>query len=505
MLKPGTSRNQLEFVCLDNAVSEDSTVRVIDLFVDGLELKSLGFIIKGSSLRGRSAFSSKSLLKLYLYGYIHRTRSSRQLEALAKTNIEVMWLLESLKPGYKTIADFRKDNKEAFTLVFEALTIQLKKWDLLNSSVVAQDGTKLRAQNSRKNNYNAKKLSMLLRRIETNMEGYLAELSENDQLESAEISEIEKKLESLSERKVKYKALESELAKSDQNQISTVDADARLYKERRKTAHVAYNSQIIVDEQNKFILAQQVSNLQDEAHLDEMTAKAQEVLDEKEITVLADKKYDVAQELAKVQKRKVKTLVAAKKARKDQKLEGFRAIDFYYDEKKDLYICPNKKQLHRVGDIYDKKREGKLSYRYYKYHPQKEDCIACPFRDSCLSKSLIEKNQPREIQRHEFQAARDKNLANLKEAPDLYKRRKALVEHPFGTIKRQWGYDYTLLKGLEGVRAEFSMISTCYNLRRAITILGAKELISLLKEYLKQIKAFITTIRCSYQPHRLAA
>lgn len=505
MLKEGSSRHQLEMVSLEMFVSKDSPVRLIDAFVDSLDLSSQGYIIKGGSHTGRQAFSTSSLLKLYLYGYLNRIRSSRKLEEFAKFNVEVMWLLKSLKPCYKTIADFRKENKEAFTRTFEHLISQFKGLNLLKSKIVAQDGTKIRAQNSTKNNYNAKKLAMLLSRLETNIETYTEQLSNNDKLESAEIAQLNEKLKNFAKRKIEYESMEQELAQSDQTQISTVDPDARLYKEQRKTAHVAYNSQILVDSEHKLILAQQVSNLQDEAHLDEMTAQAQEVLDEKKITILADKKYDVAQELAKVQAREATTLVAAKKARKDQKEEGFRTQDFDYDQDLDVYICHNKKQLPRRGKIAEKKKNGKLSYRYYRYRAERTDCIACPFREKCLSKGMLKDQRPREIERHEFQYARDKNLTNLKENPDLYRRRKALVEHPFGTIKRQWGYTYTLLKGLKGVQAEFSLISTCYNLRRMITIKGIEVLIQHFKEKIKQKTATFRTFRLLHRPQGLAA
>lgn len=482
MLKEGQNRFQIQMFSLDQMVLEESEVRLIDVFVDALDLESFEFEIRGEKERGSSSYSMDSLVKLYYYGYLNKTRSSRDLEKLCRCNVEVMWLLKGLQPKYRTIANFRKDNKKSLSLVFKAFVVWLRGEDLLDSEIVAIDGSKIRAQNSKKNNYNAKKVEQQLKYNEEKIEEYLEELDNVDGEEKRE--ELLSKVEKYKKGKKKYEVLKSrlqEIKEQGETQISTTDKDARCLPEKMNITNVSYNVQASVEGKNSFVVASEVMNENDTYALSNMVEKSQEALEKKDLKVLADKGYDTGMELKNSAEMGVLTYVSPKN-RDKLNAKTFRKSDFIYEEKEQQYICPNKEILKTNGKWYNKNK-GLVSknYRVQHFKISYKVCSKCPLKEQCISEKTIENRHGRTIERSEYENYIERNKERVEKNKDLYKRRQSIVEHPFGTIKRQWGYNYTLLKGKEKVQGEIDLIFTCYNLRRLISILGVKEIIKRLK------------------------
>lgn len=260
-------RSQLMMLSLEEKISEDNFVRVIDAFVHSVNPNKLGFVIKGESHEGRPAFGAETLIKLYLYGYLNSVRSSRKLNQECKRNVELWWLLNNQSPSYKTIANFRKDNPDAFKnlfLHFQKFCIDL---GLYGKNTIAIDGSKFRAQNSKKNNYNLKKIQQHLDYIEEQTTQYISQLDENDDLDS------DQKLQDLKRRKDKYEELQTQLDNSDQLQISTSDSDARSLPLKMSIVEVAYNNQIAVDDKHCLIADFEVTNVADSESLHSLSIK----------------------------------------------------------------------------------------------------------------------------------------------------------------------------------------------------------------------------------------
>lgn len=487
----GCDRNQFQLICLENFVSPDSYARVIDAFVDFLEIVKLGFIIKGEIKNGRPAYTAEDLLKLYFYGYMNRVRSSRRLEREAETNMEAVWLLKGLAPSYKTIADFRKDNPAAFKKAFKMFNLFLRDEGLFSEDTVATDGAKFRAQNSKKNNYNEKKIDDHLKYIEKQTEQYLKELDELDAQEEAEEVRLEQataiaeKLDHLTKRKEKYDGLKKGIGEAHENgvtQISTTDPDARALPKKMNIVEVGYNAVITCEAGNSLITNFETLNEHDTYALGNAALGAREALGKKDgehINILADKGFDTGAELKACAENNVLTYVAPKSRVSVKKDHKFNKDAFVYDEEKDAYICPENKELKSNGKWYNKDN-GKLrkAYKVKHYKLPFATCNACPHSLKCAGKSNLDNSKGRYIERSEYQEYIDENIERVKLNKELYRKRQEIVEHPFGTIKRQWGYDHVLLKGLEKVSGEFAIIFTTYNLRRAISIFGVKNLIN---------------------------
>ncbi len=509
MLHLGQDRNQLQMLSLESLITPDNGVRVVDAFVDSLDLKSLGFIIKGQIRNGAPAFGCSTLLKLYYYGYLNRVRSSRRLEREAKTNIEAMWLVKGLSPSYKTIADFRKENKKALKQAFYSLNRFLKGEGLFDDQTVAIDGSRFHGQNSKKHNYNTRKVKRHLDYIAIKVENYLKELEELDQLdeqsESSQESrlEVSQRLDELTNRKNKYKELEGHLTEGEldgQHQISTIDEDARALV-KKNSAVVGYNVLASGDKKNKLITNFEVSNQPDTNALSDMAVSARQVLEKKEgqiLQVLADKGFETGRELKKCQDNDIETFVAPKS--KINKTKGVGKEQFEYLESSDHYRCPQGYLMVRSA-TWSSKRNGKhnATYRVRRHRMNFKKCQSCPLQEDCLSPSNLKYKKGRTIERSEYEPYIEQNAERVKLNKSLYAQRQAIIEHPFGTIKRQWGYSYTLLKGKQKVEAEFGIIFTVYNLRRAISILGAQQLIKrLINAYLIP-KAFVLAILSTFE------
>ena len=501
MLKAHQDRNQLQMWSLESAISPESIVRVVDAFVDLLDLEGLGFVVKGKIKNGAPAFHAGDLLKLYYYGYLNRTRSSRRLEREGLTNLEAIWLLKGTRPGYKTIADFRKDNLSALKKVFKLFNRFLLGEGLLDIETQAIDGTKVRGQNSTKNNYNEKKVAQHLERIEKQTREYLSEM---DKLDASEIEteseleqrlEVSKKLAHLQQRKDKYEGLEEQVKQareSGHTQVSTIDPDARALPKRMNVVQVGYNILTAAGVKNKFITTYKVENQLDTYQLSGVSKEAKEILGKKEedtITVLADKGFDTGSELKACAENNITTIVAVKKRGSNKKNKAYAKTAFYYDEEKEEYRCPTNQPLRSNGNWYVKKAysQHRAEYKFQRYTCSYAICKACPFKEDCVGAAL-KSRRGRIIERSESENYIEENAERYRLNKDLYSKRQETMEHQYGTIKRQWGYDYTLLRTKKKVEAEFAIIFTCYNLRRSVSILGVSELLKRLKEALPKIR-----------------
>lgn len=476
-----SDRFQLSFSCLDEHICQDNPVRFIDAFVEHLDLSQTGFSINAIKTEGRRAFNPKIFLKLYLYGYLNGLRSSRKLERECTRNIEVQWLLGKLVPNYHSIADFRKLNPVALKSTFKLFVLFLKDADLIAGEVVAIDGTKVRASNSKKNNYNQKKIDRQLAYIEEKTNEYLAELAANDTKEDPiKVSKVQQQIDRLKHNKLGYEQLQTQLVASGQPQISTTDSDARALLVQGQVVEVAYNVQAAVDDKHKLVVATHTINRNDRNAMSGMVLETKANIEPEQLTVLLDKGYHNGREIHTCQAAEVTTIVAVPtivNSNEKGTQPEYLVTKFTYDKQKDCYTCPQGETLKTTGKWHHKSRELNAGYRFKKYRTPA--CKTCPVRNLCTSKA----DGRREIERSEYAEAVEKNAANYKANTQLYRKRQEINEHIFGTIKRQWGYYYTNLRGLEKVNGEMALIATVYNIRRCINILGMEKLLAKLKNW----------------------
>jgi transposase len=464
----GEERNQFVMFpdCIDEYITEENPVRIIDAFVNGLDLTKLEFTRTNPKAIGHPSYDPKDMLKLFIYGYMNQVRSSRRLEKEASRNVEVMWLLNKLVPDFKTIADFRKDNKEALKGVFREFTMLCKSWDLFGKELVAIDGSKFRASNSKRNNFSSKKLDRSLKYIDEKIAEYLKSLEEGDVLEANEkklsSEEIKQKIEELKNRKTAYQTYQEKLKESGEDELSTIDPDARLMGANNKATEVGYNVQTAVDGKHKLAVDFEVINSSsDKGQLSEMALRAKKILDVEKLEVLADKGYYNAEELEKCESENITTYVTRQVFANSTGEREFYQDRFKYDAEKDSYICPMGHELNRKINKGTKSEKA----RYQNY----EACSKCHFKDKCTT---AEKG--RQIVRGEYQDFLDIVDARTAANKEKYKQRQMIVEHPFGTVKRGMNAGYFLTRGFSSVRAEVSLSFLAYNLKRVINILGFK-------------------------------
>lgn len=461
---------------IDDYITENNPVRLIDAYINGLDVAKLGFKGSDPSAVGHPSYNPKDQIKLYLYGYLNRIRSSRRLEDEAGRNLEVIWLLNKLKPDFKTIADFRKDNKKALKEVFRDFNKLCNQWDLFGKETVAIDGTKIRACNSRKNNHSIKKLNKQLKHIEEKIDKYMKELDDTDDLESIDRKpdeeEIKEKIEELEKRKDKYANYKKDLEEKGENEISTTDPDARLMSNGNNSVDVSYNVQTTVDEKNKMVADFKVTQKpNDIGELSDMALRAKELFDKEELDALADKGYYNAEELKKCVENGITPYVAKQTYSNGTGDKDFYADKFKYDKEQNIYICPAGKELY-----YNRTRREKgkiIGYNYSNFNA----CKDCPYKDCCTKSK-----KGRTIFRHVDQDFLDTIDIQTEENIKKYRLRQMIVEHPFGTIKRSWGAYYFLTKGKESVAAETALIFLSYNFKRAMNILGIQEMLRRLEE-----------------------
>lgn len=484
------NRQQISFGSLDDRIEPDNPVRFIEAFVEQLDLKQLGYNFHTLKTEGRPPFHPNVFLKLYLYGYLNGIRSSRRLEKECKRNLELQWLLGCLAPNYHSIADFRKVNSKALRNTFKLFVLFLKEAELIGGKTVAIDGSKVQAHNSKKNNYNPKKLERHLAYIEEKTNEYLKQLETNDAEESnINVTEVKKKLKRLKKTKINYELLQDKLAQSGEPQISTTDADARALLVQGQVVEVSYNMQTAVDDKHKLIVATHTINRNDRNAMSAIAIEAKENLGVETITTLQDKGYHNGREIQQCKDNNITTICAQQEIVNSNgkgTTPEYLVTKFIYNEEADTYTCPAGKTLRTKGTWHHKQRtERSIGYQFKKYRTP--DCKTCPVKHLCTGKA----KGGREIERSEFAKAVEENAQRYKANKELYRTRQEINEHIFGTIKRKWGYNYTDLNGLEKVNGEHSLICLVYNIKRSITILGMTKLLKKLKNWTPNYKGIV--------------
>lgn len=500
------NRNQIQLTSLDMMVDQHSAVRALDLFVQWALDHQLGFQ-QTKQITGRPSYPLKTLVSIYIYGYLNKIRSSRDLEKACKVNIELMWLIKGHRPCYKTIANFRKDNRQAFKNLFKLYREFCIKLNLYGKQVVAIDGSKFRAQNSMKNNFNKKKVDRHLEYIKTKQHEYLNSLDQADKEKAMANPECHDRLAQLDERKLKYNQLKKQLEQSEETQISTTDPDARALPLHMRIVEVSYNLQSAVDDKHNLIVDYQITNKNDSRALSDMAIRSKQALHlgpNQELTILADKGYHTGAELQRCHDEKIQTVVAIprKSKRADiTKPAHLQKDKFHYNPNDDSYSCPAGKVLLKQATYKRKDRKGNLSMSFDRYTIKHSICELCQYHKACVSAGKRKASQGRCIDRYHTDAAVQRNKDHVYQNKALYKRRQAIVEHPFGTIKRAWGYTHTLMKTIPKVEAEFSIIMLCYNLRRTMSILGLNGFKSALQRaiyYLSTPRSSIEQLRSNF-------
>jgi transposase len=455
---------------LDDYVSEDNVVRFIDAFVDGLRMEELGFGRSVPQETGRPAYDPRDLLKLYIYGYVNRLRTSRKLERECQRNVELMWLMRKLRPDFKTVADFRKDNRKAFKGVFRQFVLVCKQMGLLGGELVAVDGSKFKAINSSQKNFSQKKLEKRLREIDKKVEHYLDEMDRADKQESHNqitAEELKEKIERLKERKGRYAELLKDLKASGEKQVSLTDPESRAMAMTPK-GEVSYNVQTAVDSKHHLIVEQDVTNNGLDNHqLLLMAQSTKEMLGQAELHVVADMGYYNQEELKQCEEAGITAYVSKPLVSKNTARGLFGKEKFVYDAEGDCYRCP---AGERLDFRFESDQDGK-KFRYY----WTKACPSCPLKAQCTTDPRFHR-----IKRWEHEGILERIEQRVQANPTIMKLRQQIVEHPFGTIKFWNDQRHFLMKGLEKVKGEFSLSTLAYNIKRAINILGVRALVAAL-------------------------
>ena len=469
---PGIDRSQVLLLpeAVDDYVGRDNPVRFIDAFVDGLDLAAAGFERAAPKATGRPGYDPADLLKLYIYGYLNRVRSSRWLEAESKRNLEVIWLLRRLSPDFKTIADFRRINRAAFRQVFREFVRLCRELELFGRELVAVDGTRIKAVNSRKRNFTKAKLEKALAESDERLSRYLDRLDEADGQDEGgtgggEVEHIQEKIAAIQGRRERFEEHRDALAASGEGQLSLTDPDSRaMYAETR--VGVGYNIQIAVDAKHKLIAEQQVHNkVSDLGLLAETAVAARRNLAVDRIDAVADAGYFKIEDIEACEHAGVVPHVP-KPQRGSTVSQGlFPKERFRYDGGEDIYICPDGQRLA----LHSKRKRRDLFFASY---ANRAACKECQLKPKCT------KSDFRRVLRYVDEAILERMAERLAARPELLDARRESVEHPFGSIKQWMGQGAFLTRRLENVRGEFSITALAYNIRRAISLVGVPALIA---------------------------
>jgi transposase len=447
---------------LDDYIADTNPVRVVDVFVDELDLGKLGFEGVEPAATGRPAYHPASLLKIYIYGYLNRVQSSRRLEKESNRNVELMWLTGRLMPDFKTIADFRKENGKAIRSVCRQFVVLCQQLGLFSEALVAIDGSKFKAVNNRDRNFTSAKLQRRMKEIEESISRYLSDLDTADRQEPdvahVRTERLQDKIAALKEQMKALKEIEVQLEATPDKQISLTDPDARSMK-TRGTGIVGYNVQTAVDAQHHLIVAHEVTNIGiDRDQLTSMAKLAREAMGTDDITAIADRGYFKSEEILACHEQGI-TVIVPKSTTSSAKADGrFDKADFIYDAETNEYRCPAGQQL--IWRCSSSERGLKL-HRYWSSH-----CQRCAIKDKCTPST------ERRITRWENEDVLEAMQTRLDQAPDSMRIRRQTVEHPFGTIKLWMGSAHFLTKTLKRVSTEMSLHVLAYNLKRVMKILG---------------------------------
>ncbi|HGK6853983.1 IS1182 family transposase ISPmo1 [Stutzerimonas decontaminans] len=452
---------------LDDYVSDTNPVRVVDVFVDELDLANLGFDGVIPAETGRPAYHPAILLKIYIYGYLNRIQSSRRLEREAQRNVELMWLTGRLMPDFKTIANFRKDNSKAIRGVCRQFVLLCQQLGLFDENLVAIDGSKFKAVNNRDRNFTSAKLKRRMEEIEASIGRYLAALDAADrQIPSAsapDIASLEDKIAKLKSQMKELQGIETQLNDSPDKQVSLTDSDARSMM-TRGSGIVGYNVQTAVDTQHHLIVAHEVTNRgSDRDQLSSMAKQAREAIGAETLSVVADRGYFKGEEILACHDANI-TAYVPKPMTSSAKADGrFNKDAFVYDATKNEYTCPAGEALiWRFSSV----EKGMNMHCYWS-----SKCQSCALKTQCTPSTN------RRVRRWEHEAVLEEMQHRLNQAPEMMRVRKRTVEHPFGTLKQWMGATHFLTRKLNGVSAEMSLNVLAYNLKRVMKIIGTEGLL----------------------------
>ncbi|MDM2816062.1 IS1182 family transposase [Citrobacter sp. Cpo102] len=471
----GQGRHQVTLLpeVLDDFVTKDNPVRVIDVFVDELQLDTLGFERVNAKQTGRPGYHPATMLKLYIYGYLNRIQSSRRLEKEAHRNVELMWLLERLTPDFKTIADFRKNNGKGIKNACRAFIDLCRQMQMFTDVVVAIDGSKFKAVNSKSNNFTPQKTKGHIERVERSIVLYLNKLDEADKaaepeknagLTAAKLAWLQKRLEEL-------KQIQQAVEQHPDKQLSLTDPDSRLMKINNVNRQVSYNVQTAVDAKYHLIVTHEVTNTPDRGQLTAVTKLAQDAVGKADITVLADKGYYSRGDIKATQDLGAVALVPKGDTSGADRKGLFNRSLFKYDQEKDIYICPMGSELQNRFKVVEDGLEQQMYFNNIA-------CRDCSQRSRCTTS----KRDPRRIRRWVHEAEMEDMQTRLNASPQTAVVRKQTVEHPFGTIKMWMGATHFLMQRFKNVSTEISLHVLAYNLKRMMSIWGTEGLAIKLRE-----------------------
>ncbi len=457
--------------CLEDWIGEDNPVRVVDVFVDELDLSELGFGGVDPAATGRPSYHPSFLLKLYIYGYLNRVQSSRRLEHEAGRNVEVMWLTGRLVPDHKTIADFRKDNGSAIRKVCAQFIALCRAMGLLTQASVAIDGSKFKAVNNRDKNFTRAKMDRRMAQIEESVARYLQQLDTADRQEPSEAlqtktSRLKEKIETLKQQMQRLEIIKLDMLVTPDQQISLTDPDARsMATSGRGSGVVGYNVQIAVDTKHHLIITHEVTNEgSDRSQLSAVAKQAKATLDVEKLDAVADRGYFNGEEILACEEAGI-TVTLPKPMTSNAKAEGrFGKQDFRYVAEEDVYVCP---AGERLAYYYTSEDKGLIQHRYVT-----KACQNCAIKQSCTTA------KERRIKRWEHEHIIDAVQRRLDEHPEKMRQRRETVEHPFGTIKARMGATHFLMKTLPRVASEMALHVLAYNLTRVMNIMGARPLMA---------------------------
>ena len=472
----GSDRGQWTLLpeCLDDWIDENNPVRVIDAFVDALDLVDLGFEGIEPAATGRPSYHPSVLLKLYIYGYLNLVQSSRRLEREAGRNVEVMWLLGRLVPDHKTVADFRKDNGRAIRKVCARFVELCREMNLLATASVAIDGSKFKAVNNRDRNFTRAKLERRRTQLEESVARYLSQLDTADRQEPSEAlvtktTRLKEKLTKLGEEMQRLDGLEARMLAAPDQQISLTDPDSRsMATSGRGSGVVGYNVQVAVDTEHHLIVMHEVTNVgTDRSQLAHVAKETKAVLEANTLDVVADRGYFSSEEILACEEAGI-TVTLPKPMTSNSKADGrFGKQDFRYVAEEDIYICP---AGERLTYHYTNEENGLVLRRYWT-----NACQNCAIKQSCTT------GKERRVTRWEHENLLEAVQRRLDEHPEKMRQRRETVEHPFGTIKARMGATHFLMKTLPRVAGEMALHVLAYNLTRVMNIMGVQPLVAAMR------------------------
>lgn len=464
--KQGESRHQSTLFpeTLDEYVSDDNPVRVIDAFIDMLDMDSLGFSHASTKATGRKPYSPADLLKLYIYGYLNQVRSTRRLEKECHRNIEVLWLMKRLAPDFKTISNFRQQNSKAISEACRAFIRFCREANLLNSQLIAIDGSKFKAAASMSKTYNRKQLDALQKRLNRKIEGYLRVLEQSEQCENDNTSgSVQDALAKLQRRQARLAEMAEAMDTQDLSQCCETEPEARRMRSGREGIVVGYNVQTAVDDGTGLIVHHDVTDEStDNRQLEPIAKAAQAELETASLTVLADAGYSNGEQLNELEAIGMEAVVPVNRAINNQG-EVYQKRDFTYDAERNCFICPAGEVLH-----YQTKLTAKKQYLY-----ARTGCSHCPQQNRCT------KADKRWITRHFYEEALERSQQRVDDNPGLMRRRSAIVERPFAQIKQTMGIRRFHCWGRQGAEAEMGLTVLAYNLNRMMNELGIGRMLKL--------------------------